>query len=101
MKRPTQLEVDARKALGAYGSKSTASIPWCISNLVQGIADERRSTESYIHTVKKRDQDIRDLLAQFKTLDLGDDPQGMGTRMVSNEGYERLELMFKRIVDNL
>lgn len=101
MKRMTQLEVDARKALSQYGADSTVSLPWCIENIVKGLTDERRSTEAYIHTVKKRDQDIRDLFTQFKTLDLGDDPKGMGTRMVSNEGYERLGLMFKRIVNSL
>ncbi len=101
MKRMTQLKVDARKALGPYGAQSTASIPWCIGNIVKGLVDERQTTEAYIHTVKRRDQDIKDLFAQFKTLDLGDDPEGMGTRMVSNEGYERLGLMFKRIVEQL
>lgn len=100
MKRMTQLEVDARKALGIYNAPG-ANLPWLVENVVKGLADEQHVTEAYRETVRRRDATLKELFSLYEAMDLGDDPQGMGTLMVNNEAHTRLGMTFKRVLETL
>lgn len=100
MKRMSQMEVDARKALGMYNNNAV-DLQWLIVNVVKALADERRTVDAYRHTVNHRDETLKELFAQYEKMDTGDDPKETGVLMVNNKEHARLGLVFKRALGQL